>query len=187
MRAVLADRRLEAIAGVPAGILVGSGSAVLTGFTELMDRVLYLVVDFTDLTAAYQSPARLGGGVSVGQLSLQASSAGGNGFGARFDLVDGSSNLTRYGSGRTLGRHLAWAQTRNAMAAYDLNVDTSAALTGALTPGSGMEAAPQLVVPNPHAGMTGICAVAYRGSHDQPTRKRVLNWLAARYGLPPVS
>lgn len=180
MRAIVADRRLEAIAGPPLAerTTVGTTTGILLDPME--DRTLYSVIEITGTASSYPTYA-LSGTFTTGGLSTRSGGSGTLLIGARFDMDGGSSNQIRYvADGRTTGRHIVWAQVSSGMSVMLSGIDLKVSNPGKLEPGNGIaQATLQIYSSNDVVTYASL----YRGAHDEATRRRVLSWLAQRYQI----
>lgn len=190
MRAIATDRRLEAMAGPPVGMLdVYNTSVPVSVGGPLVDRILYAVVRIVSTAGNYPPVASLGSHSSTGLLRLSASIAGSENMGSRVDTVNGSANQNvAVGIGARVPGTVAigWVQTVDGMTAAEGGWNTPARYTNhILIPGNGMDSNPPLLLHVAGSDQIPLCAVAYRGSHDIETRTRVMNWLSRRYANQP--
>lgn len=175
---------LEQIAGAPLAVqtAVGSSSSFTLGTTE--DRSLYVVFDVVaDLSANLPTMARIqstGSDTASGSQSLRLSATAGSSTASRFQSVSGATAFPGVNGSRTAGRHIGCVFTSNGTTVGGYQVDSSAAITVAITPGMSTTSTVELVAPTAQ-GDRPIAAYAFRGQHDATTRKRIMTWLAWRY------
>lgn len=179
---------LESIAGAPllTNSTPGSTTAVAApALGALTGRTLYLVVDILATSSAWPEWAYLRGlaGVTAGQILLQAFSTAAD-LQARFDTNGGTSNIGAKVTGfRTIGRHIVVATANDGMTNGTCLADGSAPVSIVLTPGTGM-ANPTLRLNAATATDAPVFALAYGAEHNLEIRRRIMAWLARRYGAP---
>ena len=172
-------------AGAPAGFLDTAGTIQLSGFGKHDDRIIYAVYEAINSDGHYALLGSIGANAAVGRMTFQSGASGSAQMGTRFDTVDGSTNASTYvTTARSPGLHIIWAQTTGGMTGREIGADSPfMGAQGDLTPGEGMQTNPPLVLPGPQPSARPIAIVAYKGSHDELTRARVVRWLAAEYGV----
>jgi hypothetical protein len=183
MRAAIRDDRLEMAAGVPAGRSATAGSVPMEGMGALGDRTVFTVVDVASTTSAQATIVSIGT-AATGRIQVRTGGEGSALFEARFDLVDGSTNVTINRPGRAPGvRRIVWAQTAQGMTRCQMGVNLGGLSSAALTPGSGMSDAPGLNLAAAVSSQTPRFAVCYRGSLAADARAAVIRWLARRFDV----
>lgn len=181
---------LEEIAGVPLLAQATGGSTValpLANIGSLQGRTLYIVHDITSAevadTTTYPNVGiwRDAAGVSLGQLEITHAGPQ-NGMQARVDTMAGTNFNGRLSNVRTVGRHVAAASVNDGLTQGTLDFDSSST-TFSVTPGSGMPFNNAVISPTADV----VFVAAYGQAHDAATRKKVLAWLARKYGATPPS
>lgn len=186
---LILDTRLEAIAGPPAAVRTTSGVTTLTPPDAFTGRTLYVVFQVLALGSANATIAMLGtppaAGGTAGFILAHAGIGAPNSY-ARFDTLSGGVNQGTPGPNgfRTIGKHVAAIGISTGMSTGVVQIDGSADVTRAVTPGSGMPDA-SLRLPTATANDAPIAAYAWLAPHDRTTRGRILRWLQARYATTP--
>lgn len=185
LRSETVDSSLVGAAGPPAGMLEQPGQLALTGFTPLMDRIIYTVVEVLNPSLGYLSYGRIGTDSASGAILLQTGAPDTLQIGARFDTVNGTTNRSIRPPRRTPGMHVVWAQTSGGMTVAEVGADSALGSSLSIDPGDGMTEA-TINMPGPGSYMRPVTLLAYHGSHGVEQRTRVLAYLAQRYGVPLI-
>lgn len=178
---------LEGIAGAPLASLTAAGSSAPLGLGGYEGRTLYVVHDVLSLASQSFAPAQIGknwrGGLAV--RMEQADSAR---LTARVEtlLPDTEIKFAIQNTARTIGRHVSVGTVAEGVTSASAVVDNSSEVRIAVNPGSGLSTGVDciLVLAAPTANDVPIAAYAFQGEHDLVTRRRILAWLARRYGAP---
>lgn len=178
MRSAVAGRTLlDAAGSLPVAQRETAGTTPVTA-DPMADRTIYCVVETFDAAGSYNAIATMGTG--GGRLVFQTAGPGDSGMSVRVDTDAGTVNGGRTLSGYRPGRRVLAAWARSGM--------TLAGLHGtpelAIIPGSGMGSA-NLTLHSPYFSTVPIAALAFLAFHDLATRRRVMDWLARRYGATP--
>lgn len=190
MRAVTVDTRLEAIAGTPL-VLVDQPGTEKTGapLGPYEDSILYAIYYVASRDPNYLAVAAFRGTVAAqGRMMLQTGPTGGA-MSSRLDWVNGWSNinvtLDQPSTSRTPERVIVgWCQTSGNLtrASGQWGSSSFSGERTNVTVGGGMSTTSRLALATQSSdGSTPLAAVAYRGNHDEFTRRRVMDWLYQRY------
>lgn len=191
MRGLLADGRLESIAGLPAAVSAELGTWVTPEPGPRTAGISLYVVYTTngDLTRNYSGFVRYGSGAgsSEGLIYLQTREAGSDGIQARIDLAGGSTNqgLTQAG-GRLAGTHVHSTVINEGCTLATGSLDSGPLVPKVLVPGAGIPRE-RLMIDNGAGPQTvPLLAVAYNAEHDLGTRRRIEACLRT-LRIPPQS
>lgn len=189
--ALVADSRLEAVAGSPAAVRTTSGVTALTPGTAFDGRTLYVVYNVLTTASAYAAVAMLGDPPPAGDggtagITFQHAAAGSTSDLARFDTLAGAVNQGTPGPNglRTVGKHVAAVVLNTGAASGIAQIDGSADVTKAFTAGSGIPDA-SLRLQATTANDAPLAAYAWLAPHSRDTRLRILHWLQVRYATTP--
>jgi hypothetical protein len=184
---------LESIAGRPyatAGASPATGSTTVTtgAPAPLQGRTIYSVYQVADLAGSFPIVGQWAGagGVTVeGSLRVQHYGTDNSNTGYRVDTTGATNQAGPTGTGmRTVGRHVSGLTVNDGLTQARHWVDDATA-TRVLTPGTGMPWATtgSLSSVGSASGVT-LLTVAYDREHNDETMRRVMAWLARRYGAP---
>lgn len=177
---------LESIAGTPlASITTPNTSSSSLGLGTHEGRTLYTVFDVIDIQSNLPSYATIGNllSPSIGRIGIRATGTGTANLEARFQPLDGTPYFAPRTGVRTPGRHVAAATLAEGLTSMSFTLDNLSTFTNSsILAGSGQDIDARLWLGNVTASDRPVIALAYRGEHDDATRKRVMAWLARQYG-----
>jgi len=177
---------LSLVAGAPAGVLESPGTLGLTGFGTMGDRTLYVVVDIYDRDSNYSAFARLSASGTASRILFGTRGSSSSSLSTRFDTDGGSSNVVIQESVRDAGaRVIGWASASEGITVASSGFNDAVGSSSSMTPGDGMSDTPGLELFSGTSSELARIVVAYKGAHDETTRRRVMTWLASRYGVSP--
>ncbi|WKW85494.1 hypothetical protein SEA_REYNAULD_42 [Rhodococcus phage Reynauld] len=180
MRFSFVDKRLEAIAGRPAAIVLQPGvDSVLEAADRMEGLSTYILYSASgDTSLGWPTIANVATSTNLGRISLQGGSAGTPNISSRVDTLNGQTNRTLSLAGGLLaGVHTVSVVVTKGMTSASASLDSGGLVTGDLTPGQGI---PRTIIGLASALMNyanPMMMLVYNQAHDLPTRRRIESYL----------
>lgn len=175
---------VASVAGLPLALNSTPGTNVsFPALSGTPDVTLYAVFEINNTNDAWFPIAAMMPAGTGKNFQLDTADTGSNHVRYRIDTST-TTNATSSQGARTVGKHIGWVQVRSNMTVREFAYDKAETHTTlSMSPGDGWDFS-QLRLGITTSSTRPIATVAYKAAHDQPTRARVMQWLADTYDVP---